>query len=275
VSKRKKKTQRRRPGRRRGWRVSRPQIEIWLTEVEDQIRAGKYEDVIKTTQHILSNVPENSTPYADALEYLGTAQLMLPDHYAAYETLSRALKLRPQSAHLWYNRGIVARYVMRLGQSVRDLERAIALEKNPDLRKQFKEELVFSRTMAESEMALRGPDFSLEQLIEQQEIYQQAVKLMAKARWAEAEKLLRQAIAMGDCLPQPWGNLGGCLMQQERYDEAEAALRRALEVDPKYKIAKQNLKQLPRIRRLGPPEVAITHPFEGKKIKQSLTFFEE
>ncbi len=31
---------------------------------------------------------------------------------------------------------------------------------------------------------------------------------------------------MGDCLPQPWGNLGICLMMQERYDEAEAALKR-------------------------------------------------
>ena len=56
---------------------------------------------------------------------------------------------------------------------------------------------------------------------------------------------------MGDCLPQPWGNLGICLMMQERYDEAEEALKRALVIDPKYAIAKNNLAALPKPERLG------------------------
>jgi Flp pilus assembly protein TadD len=80
---------------------------------------------------------------------------------------------------------------------------------------------------------------------------------------------------MADCLPQPWGNLGGCLIMQERYDEAEAALRRALEVDPAYELARQNLALMPEIRETGAPDMQITHPFVGKKIKQSITFVKE
>jgi tetratricopeptide (TPR) repeat protein len=81
---------------------------------------------------------------------------------------------------------------------------------------------------------------------------------------------------MGDCLPQPWGNLGISLMMQERYDEAEAAMRRALVIDPRYKLAKENLAALPGIRRTGiPPMVDIKEPFKDSKLKQTITFIKE
>ena len=121
-------------------------------------------------------------------------------------------------------------------------------------------------------MKLRGPDFTLEQLIEQEDHFQHALECMEAGKWQEAEEALRQTIAMGDCLPQPWGNLGICFMMQERYDEAEAALKRALDIDPKYTIAKQNLAALPETRRKGPPkEFAVSEPFRGSRLKQSLT----
>jgi len=63
---------------------------------------------------------------------------------------------------------------------------------------------------------------------------------------------------------------------QERYDEAEEALKRALEIDPKYAIAKRNLAALPETRRTGPPKaIGMTEPFKGSKLKQSLTFIRE
>ena len=99
---------------------------------------------------------------------------------------------------------------------------------------------------------------------------------MEAGEWEEAEQAFRTAIAMGDCLPQPWGNLGISLMMQERYDEAEAALRRALVIDPRYKLAKENLAALPGIRRTGiPPMVDIKEPFKDSKLKQSITFIKE
>jgi Tfp pilus assembly protein PilF len=79
---------------------------------------------------------------------------------------------------------------------------------------------------------------------------------------------------MGDCLPQPWGNLGICLMMQERYDEA--ALKRALVIDPRYTLAKSNLAALLEIRRTSPPaRIDITEPFKSSKLQQAITFIKE
>ncbi len=65
-------------------------------------------------------------------------------------------------------------------------------------------------------------------------------------------------------------------MMQERYDEAEAALKRALVIDPRYKLAKSNLAALPEIRRTGiPPMVDIRDPFKDSKLKQTITFLKE
>jgi Flp pilus assembly protein TadD len=110
-------------------------------------------------------------------------------------------------------------------------------------------------------------------MAEQQELFQHALSIMAEGRWGEAEAELRRVIAMADVLPQPWGNLGLTLIMQHRFDEAEAALRRALEIDPKYAIARSNLMDLGQIRETGQlPQVAISHPFERVHVQQTIHF---
>jgi hypothetical protein len=65
-------------------------------------------------------------------------------------------------------------------------------------------------------------------------------------------------------------------MMRERYDEAEAALKRAIAMDPTYTIAKDNLAALPELRRTGPPiGIAMNEPFKHAKLKQSITFIKE
>jgi Flp pilus assembly protein TadD len=102
---------------------------------------------------------------------------------------------------------------------------------------------------------------------------QSALDLMQSGKWEEAEKAFQRAIEMGDCLPQPWGNLGTCFIMRERYDEAEAALKRAFEIDTRYAIAKQNLALLPETRRTDPLKmVGMLDPFKATKLKQEITF---
>jgi tetratricopeptide (TPR) repeat protein len=257
------------------WKASPQQIETRLDAARQQLVEKRYKAAVQTARLVLRHVPANSKPAGEAYDCMGVAYSMLQEFYAAYESFSKALDVLPDDAAIWYNRAGAARFTMRFGQSVRDLERALELGGPPRMRKQWEEELAFIREIAQKEMALRGPAFTLDDLIEQQELFQSALHMMEKSRWAEAEPLLRRVIEMGDCHPQPWGNLAGCLMMQQRYDEAEQALRRALEIDPEYDLALQNLALLPTIRQTGISGYQVRRPFEGRPLKQEIKFVEK
>ena len=126
--------------------------------------------------------------------------------------------------------------------------------------------------MVKDDLRKRGLGFTIEQLIEQQDLFNQGAQQMAEKRWQEAEQTFRRIIAMADVLPQPNGNLGIMLLMQRRWDESEAALRRALEIDPDYQLARDNLALLEKIRKTGklPEEFKITSPFNDKDLNISL-----
>lgn len=240
-----------------------------------QMLKGDYAGAVTNYERILKFLPLHSPMRVDVLAQLGAAYAMLQDYPKSYAVLTQALDLAPDDADLWYNRGLAARFTMRFGRSFKDFKRAVELNKTPEMSRRFEKELKFSRKMAEKSIKLRGRNFTLDQLIEQEDLFQRGLALMEKGQWSEAEQAFRASIALGDCLPQPWGNVGMCLIMQERYDEAEAALKRALAIDPKYTVAKNNLALLPETRRNGPPKIfAIQDPIAGK-VKQSITFIKE
>jgi tetratricopeptide (TPR) repeat protein len=252
------------------------QVDTWLSLIERQIVRGDYTETIVNCERLLNYLPQHAPQRAHVLGHLGAAQSMLQNYPQSYEAFTAALALDPNNAELWYNRGGASQFTGRHGQALRDIERAIELNTIAELTEKLDEALSFTRKMAEESMKLRGPNFTLDQLIEQEEHFQQGLKLMEASKWAEAGQAFEASIAMGDCLPQPQGNLGICLMMQERYDEAEAALQRALVIDPKYSIAKNNLAALAQTRKVGPPEmIGMSDPYKNSNVKHSLTFLRE
>jgi tetratricopeptide (TPR) repeat protein len=235
-----------------------------------------FQGVIATTQRVLRAPVASQAQHVEALDRLGSAYAMLQQYSQAYAATTAAITLAPDEAMYWFNRGMAARFTARMGQSLRDFERAQELDRGGVLGDKLADELAVARNMVDSSLALRGPGFTLEQLIAQEELFQQAGEAMAEGRWADAEAMFRQVIAMADVLPQPWGNLGICLMMQRHFDEAEEALRRALTIEPRYDMARQNLAGMPEIRASGKlPQIKVTNPFEGKKMKQTISFLVE
>ncbi len=251
-------------------------VDKYLDLIGHQIFQGNYAEAVTLCERLLNYLPRHAPQRADVLAQLGTAQAMLQNFPQSYEAFTEALALEPKNAELWYNRSTASRFVSRFGQALQDIERAIELNTRSELAEKFDKELQFGRELAGKTLRLRGPDFTLDQLIEQEDLFQNGLQLMEAGEWEEAEQAFRTSIAMGDCLPQPWGNLGICLMMQARYDEAEAALKRALEIDLQYTLAKNNLAALPEFRRTGPPDmVALNEPYKHSKLKQSITFIKE
>lgn len=265
------------PAKRKKAAVSQvQQTDKWMALAGQQMLGGDYAAAIETCQRLLSFLPQKSLQRAEVLDYLGTSQSMLQNFPESYEAYTEALSINPRDAQFWYNRGLAARFNMRIGQSLRDIERAVELNTNPTLTKQFGNALKDSQKFARMALKMRGPDFTLDQLIEQEGYYQDGLKHMIAGDWEEAVQAFQLSIAMRDCMPQPWGNTGICLMMQERYDEAEAALKRALEIDPRYRIAKQNLALLPETRRTGPPKMlGLSDPMKSAKINHGITFVKE
>jgi len=251
-------------------------VDKYLDLIGHQIFQGNYAEAVTNCERLLNYLPQHAPQRIDVLDQLGTAQAMLQNFPQSYAAYTEALSLDPNNAALWLNRGMASRFTSRFGRSLRDYERANELNTRSELAKKLEEELKFARELAEKTLKLRGPDFTLDQLIEQEDLFQNGLQLMEAGEWKEAEQAFQTSITMGDCLPQPWGNLGISLMMQERYDEAEEALKHALVMDPGYTLAKKNLAALPKIRRTSlPPIVDIRDPFKSSKLKQSISFLKE
>lgn len=239
------------------------QVQAAVESAAAQLGAGEYTEAVKTCQEALPLAVRRPFQRAELLNCLGTAQMMLKQYDGAYATFSETLSLIPNDAYLWFNRGLASRFTMRSGQALRDFERAVALEGPGAMASQYVNAMRHSRQVAQQHMAVRGENFGLDQLIEQEELFQQAVSQMAAEQWQTAEHTLRRVIALGDGPSQPWSNLGACLMMQQRYHEAEAAYGRALVLDPHNQNTRHNLKLLAHMRQTGQtPASQVVSPFD-------------
>lgn len=264
--------------------INQLHIEQLMGRAKSQLHQGNFAGAIDTCQSLLNRYLQRPTPLrVEVLAYMGMANAMLKNFQESYDIFTEAVGIDPTNAELWYSRGLASNNTFRAGQAILDFERAIKfLDTTPalapyrdEMLKRFTGELEKTRALAEEAMELRGPDFTLEQLIEQDEAFQFGLMMTRANRWQEAEQAFRRVISMGECLPQHSGNLGVALIMQGRYDEAEAALKHALEFDPHYQLARENLAVIPVLRRGGPqPEIRLRNELRESDLKQSITLYQ-
>jgi tetratricopeptide (TPR) repeat protein len=154
-------------------------INRWLDRAARQLVATDYPGVIAMAGRVLRAPIASKEQRAEAYDRLGAAYMLLQQHEDAYAMVMAAVALTPDNPLLWYNRGITTRYTTRFGQSLRDFERARMLDTDRLLADKLVEALPFARSLSDDERGLHGPDFTLDQLIAQEALFQQAVQVMA------------------------------------------------------------------------------------------------
>ncbi len=227
----------------------------------------RYEQALSAARKLIQVAPRRSDERFDAFSIAGVCLMELRRFDEAYEVLSKAVKAFPDDSALRSNLAGAALFTSRMGMALQELRVAAELEpKGTRLRKIIDRQMRDIEPLVMAEIQDRGPDFTLEQLIEQQELYQKGLKLMNKQRWREAEQTFREVISMADVLPQPWNSLGNALLMQRRVDEAREAFQRALELDLDYELAKKNLEVIEHVDEDFQPMLLVNKPFIDAKI---------
>ena len=249
-------------------RLSPAQLNGLLNQGRRLLISSEHERAISILERALPHLPRNRQR-AEALSDLGMAYGILKRDKDSYRVLLEATQIAPDDVHIWHNFGQTCRGAGRLVQSLRAYERSAALNRDHRLAPKIAGEVALARQLVETELSVRPPGFTVDDLLSQENLFLAGVEEMVARQWNRAVGLFQQALALADTIPQLWGNLGICLLNLEQYDEAEAALRRALECDPDYDLARQNLVVLAEMRRSGGrPIVALRDPLASRPAPQ-------
>src|SRR5438128_62654 len=90
----------------------------WLSTISNYMVEGDYTAAVSLCERLLALLPQRTSQRAEVLAQLGTAQAMLQNFPQSYEALTEALSIDPNSADIWYNRGLASRFTTRIGQSL-------------------------------------------------------------------------------------------------------------------------------------------------------------
>lgn len=131
-----------------------------------------------------------------------------PDNASKIAAYNNVLKLNPNMADAYNNRGVAKKHLGRFSEAIADYDQAIALK----------------------------PDFAVA-------YYNRGDAKKNLSQYEEALKDFNKAIELRPDLPQPYGSKGCTLVALGRYKEALAPLNKCLEMDDKQVFAKNCRKE--------------------------------
>jgi Flp pilus assembly protein TadD len=270
LSKKRKRTRKRKDKRkatrsRSGGAVEVSTVERLIDQGTEYLLRDDLPNAERTFKRALQLVPAGMPPCDVVLYDLGTVYARGQRTEEAYQHFKAAIAVNDKRPEYWFNLAMSCLHTLRLGRAQRALERCLELPMSFELQRMAHKELLSVQGMVARELSIRPEEFTIDQLIEQSDIFQEGCAAMEAKRWSKAAGLFRRVIEMADAIPQPQGNLGLCLLMMGKYDEAARALQRALEIEPGYEFAQHNLTMLERLRKEGgePDSVVIPSAFFG------------
>jgi Flp pilus assembly protein TadD len=206
------------------------------------LEAGRPQAARRKLTRYLKSHPDDP----EAHSALGVCLLQLGDNDHAFGHLERAVTLEPdEPLHRW-NLAAAAKQAERLGGAYLALREYLRLsggrasDVSDGATDRVREARGFTRTY-ERMLAEAHPNVSLADCLRGEELFARAHAALIENRFAEAASGFESVLALMPRHYPSWGNLGASYLQLGRTIEAERALRRALELNPKYTPARRNL----------------------------------
>jgi tetratricopeptide (TPR) repeat protein len=88
----------------------------------------------------------------------------------------------------------------------------------------------------------------LNDVLRGEELFARAYAALSEGRAADAQRGFEEVLALVPRHYPSWGNLGAAYLAMEQRDEALRCLKRALELNPDYAVARQNLALIEELR---------------------------
>ena len=192
----------------------------------------------------------------EAWHGLGVTRYQQGNPSAAYDALRKAVHLSPHLAEAWFNLAHVADtlgYTLEAHDAAQEALNQARRQGYPESILSGMEQVAralhqaIQRLAEELGLSLHSEE-DLRRLRRSYRAFQEGIQAAQQGDFATAAAAFQRAVEDGAESARTWGNLGVALLMLRELDRAEAALRRALELNPNYTPAQQNLQLLSKVR---------------------------
>lgn len=178
---------------------------------------------------------------------LGVWHLINEESGMALPWLEKAVELDPECAEAWFNKGMVhkelgvdendARHIGLMLEAFQQALQHWGEDENDTLK--VAREIVQAFTQEAEDCGI-----SLDTYIESCMVFAEGVDRMDEGKWEAALEKMGESVELNPKSHQAHGNMGLCLLNLKRIDEAREKLQTALGISPGYAPAKHNLKAI-------------------------------
>jgi tetratricopeptide (TPR) repeat protein len=204
------------------------------------LEAGRPRAARRRLERFVAGNPD----HAEGQSALGVCLLELDDLEAAIEHLQAAARLEPDEAlHRW-NLAAAAKQAERMGGAYLALREYLTLHDEGDGAAERQKEAksfirAYERMLRESH-----PGVPLSDVLRGEELFARAYAALSEGRPEDAQRGFEEVLELVPRHYPSWGNLGAAYLALEKREDAIRCLRRALELNPDYTVARQNLQMI-------------------------------
>jgi tetratricopeptide (TPR) repeat protein len=206
----------------------------------EYLEAGKPKAARRRLQRFIRNHPN----HAEGRSALGVCLIHLNDFDGAIVHLREAARIEPDEAlHRW-NVAAACKQADRLGGAYLGLRDYLKLDDDTDGARDRRSEARSFVRAYEKMLRDSHPGVPLDDYLRGEELFARAYAALSEGRPDDALRGFEEVLALVPRHYPSWGNLGAAYLALERKEEAQRCLRRALELNPEYAVARKNLQLL-------------------------------